>query len=163
MVSYEWSVTRMCRTALPGKAPGSGTSCLFLEELSAAARECRGSVPSGGFLPSPAVLHDSPRGVSSRNTNCVDRSEWKESLNWKNSWSLPGIFCSHLLPFSPFLLWPLGLLFLTSLCCFPPRARTEVALFAPWSPEKWILFCLGISSAFWLQSCVEESSFLSAP
>ena len=119
-----------------GRLPGSGTSCLFLEELSAAAKECRGSVPSGGFLPSPAVLHDSPRVVSSPNTNCFDRSEWKESLNWKNSWSLPGIFCSHLLPFSPFLLWPLGLLFLTSLCCFRPWARAEVALFAPLVPRE---------------------------
>ena len=43
---------------------------------------------------------------------------------------------SNLLPFSPFLLWPLGLLFLTSLCCFHPRASAEIAPFAPLVPGE---------------------------
>lgn len=44
---------------------------------------------------------------------------------------------SNLLPFSPFLLWPLGLLFLTSLCCFHPRASAEIAPFGPWRRESF--------------------------
>lgn len=55
---------------------------------------------------------------------------------------------SNLLPFFPFLLWPLGLLFLTSVCCFHPRASAEVAPFAPLVPGEVNPFLSGYKFCF---------------
>lgn len=97
-------------------------------ELSVAPKACRDNVPSGGFLPSPVVLHDSPCGVSSSNTNCFDHSERK--LKLENSWSLPSAF---LISARFFLLTLLALeaLFLTNYVVSTPGPALGVAPFAP--------------------------------